>query len=121
MTWTLDDALRDVRALNPLLSEVGYCIALTGGVLFRGESGKDVDFILYPLQDVREYSDALRVVRSFYGDAPIVRVPHPTASKLVYTISGPRRVDVFVIGQLCADTILTTDQIADYAAKKEAA
>lgn len=121
MTWTLENAISDARSLNPLLKEVGYCIALTGGVLFRGESAKDVDFVLYPLREELSYVNALQVVRAYYGDAPIMRVNHDSNAKLVYTISATRRVDIFVIGQDCADNILTSDQIAEYTAKKKAA
>jgi hypothetical protein len=112
--WTIQSATRDIAELVPLLAKVGYCIGLTGGVLFRGQSDKDVDFILYPLGDPMDYREALRVVRSFYNDAPIFRVIHPYDSKLVYVINAYRRVDIFVIGQVCNDKIMTSEEFKDY-------
>jgi len=48
IVWTLEPALHLVRALNERLTPAGFCCGLTGGVLFRGQSGKDVDLIVYP-------------------------------------------------------------------------
>lgn len=48
MRITLELALKTIRELEPILAEIGYHSALTGGVLFRGESEKDIDIILYP-------------------------------------------------------------------------
>ncbi len=37
-----------VERLEPKLAEVGAHLALTGGVLYRGSSEKDLDLIIYP-------------------------------------------------------------------------
>jgi len=46
--WTLDNALSFVRELNIRLNTVGFYVGITGGVLFKGESQKDLDVIIYP-------------------------------------------------------------------------
>lgn len=46
--WTLDLALELVRDIEPVLAELGWHVAITGGVLFRGYSMKDLDLIVFP-------------------------------------------------------------------------
>lgn len=48
MKWTLDDALKLIRALQPESRRFGYHLCLGGGVLNKGESEKDLD--LYFIQ-----------------------------------------------------------------------
>lgn len=48
MHITLDLALTAIRELEPKLAEIGYHSALTGGVLYRGSSEKDIDVVIYP-------------------------------------------------------------------------
>lgn len=49
--WRLDEALRLVRHLSPILLEAGWGIGLTGSVLLTGKSYNDVDIIVYPQND----------------------------------------------------------------------
>lgn len=44
----LHEAVQLCRELNEYLAPAHYHVALTGGVLFKGESAKDVDIIIYP-------------------------------------------------------------------------
>lgn len=46
--WTLIDAIELIRQLNDGVQKCGYVFGLTGSVLFKGESQKDLDLILYP-------------------------------------------------------------------------
>jgi hypothetical protein len=48
-TWRLQDAVELIEELRPELESVGWTLGLTGSVLFRGESTKDLDLIVYPL------------------------------------------------------------------------
>ncbi len=57
--WTLEQALELVRSLNERLLEVGYVVALTGSVLFKGESNKDLDLLIYPM--TTEHQDKTKV------------------------------------------------------------
>ncbi len=45
--WRLEQALEVVRNLNAHLEPLGFHTGMTGGVLFRGESSKDLDLIVY--------------------------------------------------------------------------
>jgi hypothetical protein len=46
--WTIGQAIALVRDLEPHLAEVGWHVALAGGVLLRGESAHDLDLVVYP-------------------------------------------------------------------------
>ena len=45
---TIDSAMVLIRQIEPVLAANGYHCALTGSVLFKGESEKDIDIVLYP-------------------------------------------------------------------------
>ena len=47
--WTLDTALPVVRALQFKALQFGYHIALGGGVLNKGQSDRDLDIVVMPL------------------------------------------------------------------------
>ncbi len=46
--WTLELAVKLVKKLEPELSNSGYHCALTGSVLYKGSSEKDLDIVIYP-------------------------------------------------------------------------
>lgn len=46
--WTRDEAIILIAQLEGPLKKVGWAIALTGSVLTRGASKKDLDLVLYP-------------------------------------------------------------------------
>lgn len=46
--WLFEESLPLLRALEKDLAAVGWHLALAGSVLFKGESSKDLDVILYP-------------------------------------------------------------------------
>lgn len=46
--WTLAEGIDLCRAIEKEIIPAGYHCALGGGVLMRGESGKDLDIFIYP-------------------------------------------------------------------------
>lgn len=46
--WDIGDAVDLCRNLEERLSEVGWHVALAGGVLLRGESEHDLDLLIFP-------------------------------------------------------------------------
>lgn len=46
--WTWNQAMRMVTMLHSELHPIGYEVGLCGSVLKDGESGKDLDIILFP-------------------------------------------------------------------------
>jgi hypothetical protein len=47
--WDLEQALRVVRALQPVTREYNYHLAIGGGVVNNGESKKDLDLYFLPM------------------------------------------------------------------------
>jgi L-asparaginase II len=48
VAWTITDALVFVRSLQRAISSSDYCVGLTGSVLSKGFSDKDLDVIVFP-------------------------------------------------------------------------
>ena len=48
-SWTLEQALEVVRKLDPLTRRIGCFTGLTGSVLHKGRSEKDLDITVIPL------------------------------------------------------------------------
>ncbi len=107
--WTLEEALALVRRLEPMLSAAGWHSGLTGSVLMRGSSAKDVDLIVYPRDSRAASADpesaraVLRVAgmrRDFTADQ-IRTLWRERGSKDVKDVEmwkdGGRRVDVFFL------------------------
>lgn len=44
----LDEALPIIRAVETAVAPLGWHVGLTGSVLFKGSSQKDVDIVMYP-------------------------------------------------------------------------
>lgn len=65
--WTLEEAVTFIRALEEPLRLAGWGIGLTGSVLFRGSSSKDLDIIVYPLTSNanREPEDVYEVLKAY--------------------------------------------------------
>jgi hypothetical protein len=50
MKWTLETALEFIRNVEPVVRRDAYCcLGLLGGVLRKGESDKDLDIIIIPM------------------------------------------------------------------------
>lgn len=45
---TLEEGVDTARKLEEVAKNCGFHVALTGGVLYRGSSRKDVDIVVYP-------------------------------------------------------------------------
>ncbi len=46
--FVLLDGVVICQELEPKLAEIGYHLALAGSLLYRGESTKDIDILIYP-------------------------------------------------------------------------
>ena len=62
--WSLAEGESFCRELYKFLAPIGYSVAITGSVLFKGKSFKDLDLIIYPLStarvDVQQLRNALK-------------------------------------------------------------
>ena len=53
--WSMEQAIDLVKKLDPAIRLVGFTVGITGGVIIKGYSDKDLDLIIYPM-NVTEYS-----------------------------------------------------------------
>lgn len=100
--WTLKDGLETIRAIQPLLREFQYHVALGGGVLNNGESNKDLDLYFLPLdsdtlkpEQTEKLIQFLNILWTFnmklgYGSDLVF------GYKAQYRTGAGKRVDVFV-------------------------
>ena len=82
----LEDAIFLCQELEPKLAAEGYHCAITGSVLFKGSSKKDLDLVVYPHKTSEQYADHAALltklgftveadrteVHGRYGDSKIV-------------------------------------------------
>lgn len=105
--WYLEGALTFVRELAVVLQKCGWGVGLTGSVLFRGVSAKDLDLIVYPLNST-EVSGKMRVMAlesmglirqcEIYQTHATWRRHGSLDCKLVELWrAGPRRIDLFIL------------------------
>lgn len=105
--WSLEEGVDFCRRLNKRLMHVGYVVALTGSVLFKGKSHKDLDLIVYPMSTSAVDLEALRGALTGFGIRPWIPVEevHERWRKLGSTDtkhceiwrSGIRRIDLFFL------------------------
>lgn len=50
MSWQLEEAIEFCKSLTEFLQPLGFGVAMTGGVLVKGSSEKDLDLIIYPFK-----------------------------------------------------------------------
>lgn len=116
--WTLNEALRLIRALQEGTRPFGYHLCLGGGVLNKGESHKDLDLFFLPLDnpDVESKPDDLKawlevpwgpgedLYRDYGravvnpmdpGEIIITKTPSAYRHKLKFDYCG-LRIDVFI-------------------------
>lgn len=106
--WTLESAVEFIRDLEPILASLGWHCALTGSVLYKGESRKDLDLVVYPH---RTSNHSLAYLRQglrragleLFMDANKVKVQWSKLAnsedrkRVELWFQGARRVDVFVL------------------------
>ena len=100
--WTLKEACTFCSQLHDFLAPLGYDVGLAGGILFRGESDKDIDVIIYPLKRVSADFASMHQALPEFG-LRFVRLPNKNLGytddgKLVevWEFSG-KRVDLFFL------------------------
>lgn len=63
--WTLDEAVKLIRNLQPKAHKLGYHLALAGGVLNNGTSDKDLDILAVPMHLKMEKIEKSDIIRLF--------------------------------------------------------
>ncbi len=97
--WELIEAIQLVRRINEATLSCDYAVGLTGSVLFKGYSNKDLDLILYPLHNVNtEYERAINVIMVKSSHFRLYVPQRDKDEKLVFMLMGidGRRIDVII-------------------------
>jgi len=75
--WTIGEGIAYVRKLEDHLHDKGFHAALSGGVLWKGSSTKDLDIILYPhTSDTCSFYHNLEPLMEGMIDGPWKEVDH---------------------------------------------
>ena len=97
---SFEEGLAIVRRLEEIAAPLGYHTALTGGVLYRNNSKKDVDIIVYPHQvnegkhDKNQLLEAIRVA----GGSNFFQTDSEYLDKDVVLVTFmDKRVDLFFL------------------------
>jgi len=69
MNITLEQAIIICRDIEERLKEIDYHCGLTGSILYKGWSEKDIDIIVYPHQ-VKEQKTVVDILRHLQMDTP---------------------------------------------------
>ena len=124
--WTLVEGVTLIGELKEAVESKGFSIALTGGVLFRGWSAKDIDLVFYPLGTApkADYCEVLEVIRGKLGFSSAVAVNHPNDVKLVISVKDDRkkRIDLFFPSERFArrrDGLPVAGQTSDFSGSEE--
>jgi hypothetical protein len=101
--WDLKEGIKLIREIEEIMSQFQYHCALTGSVLYKGKSGKDLDVILYPHSTDKTLKEKalLKILESI--KFTIIEDRTETHSrygddKIVYrTEYDGKRVDIFIM------------------------
>ena len=108
--WTMDEAREFIDKVRAAVQPAGWEVGLTGSVLQRGESTKDLDLILFPHHktgplDLDALREALRSVPRFLPHVTVEQV-HAHWRKIgspdskhveVWQYRSCRRVDLMIL------------------------
>jgi hypothetical protein len=74
-SWSLAEAITFIKLLYEFIRPLGFGVALTGGVLMKSHSKKDLDLIIYPLKKISsDYNKLLESLPTF--GLTFVRLPN---------------------------------------------
>lgn len=99
--WDLMEGVELVRKLNIISLPLGFAMALTGGVLFKGYSKKDLDIVGYPLKSVTTpYEPLVNSIAAIIGckHVYIATKDRKSDEKCVFVMrqKDGRRVELFL-------------------------
>ena len=100
MSFSLQDGVNLCRLIEPTLAGLGYHCALHGSTLYKGESEKDIDVIIYPHHvNVRKpHWEIFTALREAHGISPSFENPHSKADKEIWPCSVEgHRIDFFFL------------------------
>lgn len=106
VNWTLKEAIDLARDLNSCAGATGWHFGITGSVLFKGSSEKDLDLIAYPRNSKDCDRSDLRALLSLCGmrlrmDVKELQSHWKSGDKKhveVWQTGNGKRIDLFILG-----------------------
>lgn len=103
--WTLEEAITLIRLWKiDISAKTDWHLGITGSVLYKGQSTKDLDLICYPNNTERSKSteDLLNTLKTlslvFHEDRTAEHQHQYNDCKIVYKCSyGFKRIDLFLL------------------------
>lgn len=98
--WTLNEGIAVCQTLDPLLRPHNAFVALTGSVLHKGASEKDLDIVIIPLKNeltITQHTAICKLFSQLYKFVKVVNTAKYYDDKYVevYQTSTGKRIDVF--------------------------
>lgn len=97
---TLESSVALCRAIEPHLANIGYHCGLTGSCLFKGQSDKDSDIIIYA-QKLAEQKPLTQIYEALGlgGITVVYEIPPEsrTDKNVVRAKHGDNRIDLFFL------------------------
>jgi hypothetical protein len=98
--WTLEEGIEFVRKLENDLRNVGFHCALTGSVLYKGVSYKDLDVMIYPHDTTNcDWSMVEVILKQGHSIEInlIDRLKYPDQKKVFWSENNDKRIDFFFV------------------------
>ncbi len=95
--WQRDEAILFCRYLSVFLVPCGYVVALTGSVLIKGESFKDLDIVVFPMSSKEFNIERLYVGLRMAGLSQVRDVKSMHAGWRSKGLSDEKHVEVWSI------------------------
>ena len=93
--WTLTEGVALCQELDPLLRSYNAFIALSGSVLHKGWSTKDLDLVIIPLKQTCSVEQHVAICRIFANRFKFMGVCNKYVEK--YQTKDEKRIDVLFL------------------------
>jgi len=96
--WSVEEGIALCRKLHKLLLPIGYSVALTGSVLFKGKSHKDLDLVVFPCSTANTNESLLRHTLMNFGIRPWIPMEEVHAAWRKKGSDDTKHVEVWRFG-----------------------
>ncbi len=98
--WTLEEGIEVVNTIREKVFTTGFATALTGGVLYRGHSQKDLDLLFYPLDHTpHDYRFTVQMILHLIETEDFFVIDHKEYKEnrvtIVLKLKNGKRIDLF--------------------------
>jgi hypothetical protein len=103
IVWTAKPALEFCSKLWPMAAKHDWHFGMTGGVMYKGESSKDLDLIFYPHTGTKPTLEGLHAALKEAGMEQVSDFPIGYEGKYVeiWITDDDKRVDIIIENKPC--------------------